>query len=46
MSEMLFTGGLIIAGISVAAGVVFAVILLISKHRLNTKLDAEYGKRK
>ena len=46
MSGLLFYGGVVVAGASVIVGLVFIVILWISKHRLNAKLDAEYGKRK
>jgi hypothetical protein len=45
MSDLLFLGGIIIAAVSVATGVVFIAVLWVSKRRLNAKLDAEYGKR-
>ena len=46
MSEILLVGGLAVAGIAVIVGLAFTIVMWISKHRLNAKLDAEYGKKK
>ena len=45
MSNILLIVGIIVAGISVAAGTVTGVILWVSKNRLGMKLDNEYGKK-
>ena len=45
MSDLLLYGGIAIVGISLIAGVIFITVLVISKRKLNAKLDAEYGKR-
>lgn len=43
-SETLFYGGMILMGLSVAAGLCAAVILRITGRHLREKLEAEYGK--
>ena len=45
MSDYLLYGGLIVAGVSVIAFVIVFIALMISKSRLNAKLDKEYGKK-
>ena len=45
MSVYLLYGGVAVAGAAVAAGIVFIVVMGLSKRRLNSKLDSEYGKR-
>ena len=46
MGEILFLGGLAMAGGSVAVAIVVFAVLWVSKCRLNASLDAEYGKKK
>lgn len=43
-SEIMFYGGIITAGGSVVAAVIYFSISQIKKIRLNIQLDAEYGK--
>ena len=45
MSNLLVFGGIAVAGISVAGGIVAMAVLWISKRRINAQLDAEYGKK-
>ena len=45
MYELMLYIGIAVAGISVAAGITAFVVLLVSKRRLNAKLDEEYGTR-
>ena len=45
MPDLLLYAGIILMGASIAAGVVIAAVLLVSKRKLNTRLDAEYGKK-
>ncbi|MDR1641514.1 MAG: hypothetical protein LBT59_17615 [Clostridiales bacterium] len=42
--EILFYGGLILAGFALAAGIATAAVLYFRWKRLSAKLDAEYGK--
>lgn len=44
-NETLFYGGLITAGIAAAALLVFAVLSIAVKIKLNAKFDVEYGER-
>lgn len=43
-NEMLFYGGLIVAGGSLLGFLFFVFVLQIRRIRLNSKLDEEYGK--
>jgi uncharacterized membrane protein len=43
--ELLFHSGLIICAIAITYAVLAAIVLCISKSRLNKKLDSEFGKR-
>ena len=45
MYELMLYIGIALAGFSVVAGIVAFAALLISKRRINAKLDKEYGKR-
>ena len=45
-AEMVYYIGIAICGVAAACAVAAAVMLRLSKTRLNNKLDAEYGKRK
>lgn len=44
MPELLFYGGIILMAGTVLAAAAVAVILRLSKKRLDGQLDAEYGK--
>ena len=46
LNEMLFYGGLIGVGLSLAAGLAAAVVFSLSGRRLRKQLDMEYGKRR
>ena len=46
MNEILLYGGIAVAGVSTLVGIVVTVVLMISKRRLNAKLDEEYGNLK
>ena len=46
MSVLLLYGGVALAGVSVIAGIVVAVIMWLSKHRIDAQLDIEYGKKR
>lgn len=45
-NEVLFYGGIIVAGCSVVAAVIYFSIAYVRWMRLSIKLDEEYGKRK
>lgn len=45
-NEDLFYGGIIVAGGSIAAAVIYFSIAYVRWMRLRIKLDEEYGKRK
>ena len=44
MNEILLLGGLAVAGLSVAVGIICAFMFALSKRRLNSTMDDEYGK--
>lgn len=44
-NEMLFRGGLTVAGATAALLVIFLVLFAVSGIKLKFKLDEEYGKR-
>lgn len=44
--EMLFYGGLIIAGCSLGAAILYFCVSQIGMIRLKTQLDAEYGEKR
>lgn len=44
--EVLYMGGLVIAGCSLVSGVLSLCILQIKKVRLDAQLTAEYGEKK
>jgi hypothetical protein len=44
MSEILLIGGIAVSALSIVAGIVVAVVLYVSKRRINETLDMEYGK--
>ena len=46
MSELLFYGGLIVVGFSVAGSIAAAAVLRIRHRRLLAKLDKEYGEHR
>lgn len=43
-NEVMFYGGIIIAGSSLAAAVIYLVVSHIRKIRIDMQLDEEYGK--
>jgi len=46
MSEILFSGGIIICGIAVIGALISIIILRFMKIHLNKQFDIEYGKRR
>ena len=44
--DLIFNSGIIICGVAVVGALIVAIILRLSKTRLNKQLDAEYGKRR
>lgn len=45
MTELLFYGGIALMAVTAAAAAVAAVVLHLSKKRLDMQLEAEYGKK-
>lgn len=45
MTELLFYGGIALMAVTAAAVAVAAVVLHLSKKRLDAQLEAEYGKK-
>lgn len=45
-SALLLYGGLSVMALTVVAGILSAVVLHVTKKKLNARLDAEYGKRR
>lgn len=43
LPELLLYGGLIVCGIAIFGGLIAAIVLRISKTRLNKQLDSEFG---
>ena len=46
MAEVLFYAGIVLMGIAAASAIVAVVVFILSKKRLNTKLEAEFGERR
>lgn len=44
-NEMLFHGGLFIAGAAVSAGIIFFIVMIFVYFNLQRKLDKEYGEK-
>ena len=45
MTELLFYGGLLLTGLSLAGAILAAIVLRFHRRRLLAALDEEYGKR-
>ena len=46
LSEWLFYGGILIMAIAAILAVIAAIVLAVSRKRLQERMDAEYGKRR
>lgn len=44
-NEMLFYGGLFVAGAAVAAGIIFFIAMMFVHFNIQRKLDREYGEK-
>ena len=45
MFDLLIVGGIALAGASLIIGIIVIAVLWISKRRISSKLDCEYGER-
>ena len=46
MYELMLYSGIALVAVSSLAGAAFAVLMIVSKRRINAKLDEEYGSQK